>query len=44
MLKDPEKSLGAAKNFGKAVEKLTGGGVSEDDFNNAIEGFLGQND
>jgi AsmA protein len=44
VLKDPEKSLGAAKNFGKAVEKLTGGGVSEDDFKNAIEGFLGQND
>jgi len=43
VLKDPEKSLGAAKNFGKAVEKLTGGEVSEDDFRNAIDGLLGNN-
>ncbi len=41
VLKNPEKSLGAAKNFGKAVEKLTGGKVSEDDFRGAIEGLLG---
>jgi len=41
VLKDPEKSLGAAKNFGKAVEELTGGEVSEDDFKNAIEGLFG---
>ncbi len=43
VLKDPEKSLGAAKNFGKTVEELTGGDVSEDDFKNAIEGLLGNN-
>ncbi|MFP3920415.1 MAG: AsmA family protein [Dichotomicrobium sp.] len=42
-LKEPEKSLGAAKNFGKAVEKLTGGEVSEDDFKNAVEGLFGKN-
>jgi AsmA protein len=41
VLNDPEKSLGAAKNFGKAVEKLTGGEVSEDDFKNAIDGLFG---
>jgi len=41
VLKDPEKSLGAAKNFGKAVERMTGGKVSEDDFRDAIEGLLG---
>ncbi|RIA47507.1 AsmA family protein [Dichotomicrobium thermohalophilum] len=44
VLKDPEKSLGAAKNFGKAVEEFTGGEVSEDDFKNAIEGLFGQSD
>ena len=44
VLNDPEKSLGAAKNFGKAVEKLTGGKVSEDDFRGAIEGLFGRND
>lgn len=43
VLKDPQKSLGAAKNFGKAVERITGGKVSEDDFRNAIEGLLGGN-
>ncbi len=42
VLQDPEGSLGAAKNFGKAVEKLTGGEVSEDDFKNAIEGLFGR--
>ncbi len=41
VLKDPEKSLGAAKNFGKAVERFTGGKVSEDDFRDAIDGLLG---
>ncbi len=44
VLQDPERSLGAAKNFGKAVEKLTGGEVSEDDFKNALEGLFGQPD
>ncbi len=44
VLENPEKSLGAAKNFGKAVEKLTGGEVSEDEFKNAIEGLFGQSD
>jgi len=42
VLKDPEKSLGAAKNFGKAVEKFTGGKVSEDDFKQAIDGLFGK--
>lgn len=42
VLQDPEGSLGAAKNFGKAVEELTGGEVSEDDFKNAIEGLFGR--
>jgi benzoyl-CoA reductase/2-hydroxyglutaryl-CoA dehydratase subunit BcrC/BadD/HgdB len=43
-MKNPEKSLGGARNFGKAVEKLTGGEVSEDDFKNAIDGLFGQGD
>jgi len=42
VLQDPEASLGAAKNFGKAVEELTGGEVSEDEFKNAIEGLFGR--
>jgi len=41
VLKDPKKSLGAAKSFGKAVEKLTGGEVSEDDFGRAIDDLFG---
>ncbi len=41
VMKDPSKSLGAAKGFGKAVERITGGKVSEDDFRSAIEGLLG---
>jgi len=44
VMKNPEKSLGGARNFGKAVEKLTGGEVSEDDFKNAIDGLFGQGD
>jgi len=44
VVKNPKKSLGAAKNFGKAVEQMTGGKVKEDDFRNAIEGLLGGND
>ncbi len=44
VLRDPQRSLGAAKNFGKAVEQLTDGKVSEDDFRNAIEGLFGKSD
>ncbi len=42
VLKDPEKSIGAARNFGKAVEKFTDGKVSEDDFKQAIDGLFGK--
>jgi len=41
VLEDPESTLGAAKSFGKAVEKMTGGQVSEDDVRNAIDDLLG---
>jgi len=44
VLKNPEQSVGAAKNLGKAVEKLTDGKVSEDDFKNALDGLLGTGD
>jgi len=41
VLENPESARGAAKSLGKAVEKMTGGQVSEDDVKDAIDNLFG---
>jgi AsmA protein len=42
LLENPEKGVDAAKSFGRAVERFTGGRVSQDEFGRAIDSLFGK--
>ncbi len=42
LLENPDRGVEAAKSFGRAVERFTGGRVSEDEFGRALDSLFGK--